>query len=71
ILLYLDNLASSLTLLKKLGSLYSTKDLKIKLKIRLLRLTTLKTSFSILTLLLRLIINFLNTIKKKAKSNKD
>ncbi|KAF0315157.1 hypothetical protein GQ607_017613, partial [Colletotrichum asianum] len=46
-------------------------DLKIKLKIKLLRLTTLKTSFSILTLLLRLIINFLNVIKKRVKNNKD
>ncbi|KAF0316279.1 hypothetical protein GQ607_016487, partial [Colletotrichum asianum] len=46
-------------------------DLKIKLKIRLLRLTTLKTSFSILTLLLKLIINFLNVIGRKAKNNKD
>ncbi|KAF0316863.1 hypothetical protein GQ607_015907 [Colletotrichum asianum] len=70
-LLYLDNLTSNLTLLKKLRSLYSIKDLKIKLKIRLLRSTALKTSFSILTLLLRLIINFLNVIKKKVKNNKD
>ncbi|KAF0324024.1 hypothetical protein GQ607_008729, partial [Colletotrichum asianum] len=45
--------------------------LKIKLKIRLLRLTTLKTSFSILTLLLKLIINFLNAIRKKVKNDKD
>ncbi|KAF0314877.1 hypothetical protein GQ607_017891, partial [Colletotrichum asianum] len=45
--------------------------LKIKLKIRLLRLTTLKTSFSTLTLLLKLIINFSNTIKKKVKNDKD
>ncbi|KAF0315540.1 hypothetical protein GQ607_017220, partial [Colletotrichum asianum] len=71
ILLYLDNLVFSLTSLKKLRSLYFIKNLRIKLKIRLLRLTTLKTSFSILTLLLRLIINFLNTIRKKVKSNKD
>ncbi|KAF0317557.1 hypothetical protein GQ607_015230, partial [Colletotrichum asianum] len=71
ILLYLDNLIFSLTLLKKLRSLYSIKDLRIKLKIRLLRLTTLKISYNILTLLLKLIINFLNTIKKKAKNNKD
>ncbi|KAF0326724.1 hypothetical protein GQ607_006064, partial [Colletotrichum asianum] len=46
-------------------------DLRIKLKIRLLRLTNLKTSYNILTLLLKLIINFLNVIRKKAKSNKD
>ncbi|KAF0315900.1 hypothetical protein GQ607_016878, partial [Colletotrichum asianum] len=45
--------------------------LRIKLRIKLLRLTTLKTSFSILTLLLKLIINFLNIIKKKVKNNKD
>ncbi|KAF0320886.1 hypothetical protein GQ607_011788, partial [Colletotrichum asianum] len=45
--------------------------LRIKLKIRLLRLTTLKTSFSILTLLLKLIINFSNAIRKKAKNNKN
>ncbi|KAF0318021.1 hypothetical protein GQ607_014718, partial [Colletotrichum asianum] len=45
--------------------------LKIKLKIRLLRLTILKTSYSILTLLLKLITNFLNAIRKKAKNNKD
>ncbi|KAF0327532.1 hypothetical protein GQ607_005393, partial [Colletotrichum asianum] len=45
--------------------------LRIKLKIRLLRLTTLKTSFNILTLLLKLIINFLNTIRKKVKNDKD
>ncbi|KAF0315240.1 hypothetical protein GQ607_017522 [Colletotrichum asianum] len=43
----------------------------MKLRIRLLRLTTLKTSFSILTLLLRLIINFLNVVKKRVKNNKD
>ncbi|KAF0329535.1 hypothetical protein GQ607_003103 [Colletotrichum asianum] len=36
-----------------------------------LRLTTLKTSSSMLTLLLKLIINFLNAIKKRAKNNKD
>ncbi|KAF0317804.1 hypothetical protein GQ607_015009, partial [Colletotrichum asianum] len=45
--------------------------LRIKLRIRLLRLTTLKTSSSILTLLLKLIINFLNAIRKKAKNDKD
>ncbi|KAF0318036.1 hypothetical protein GQ607_014733, partial [Colletotrichum asianum] len=71
ILLYLDNLASSLTLLKKLRSLYSIKSLRIKLRIRSLKLTILKTSYSILTSLLRLITNFLNTIRKKAKSDKD
>ncbi|KAF0316882.1 hypothetical protein GQ607_015895, partial [Colletotrichum asianum] len=71
ILLYLDNLVFSLTLLKKLKSLYSIKGLRIKLRIRSLRLTILKTSYSILTLLLRLITNFLNTIRKKVKSNKD
>ncbi|KAF0321021.1 hypothetical protein GQ607_011779, partial [Colletotrichum asianum] len=71
ILLYLGNLASSLTSLKKLRSLYFTKDLKIKLKIRLLRLTTLKTSYSILTLLLRLIINSLNIIKRKVTKDKN
>ncbi|KAF0321004.1 hypothetical protein GQ607_011762, partial [Colletotrichum asianum] len=71
ILLYLDNLASNLTSLKKLRSLYSIKDLKIKLKIKLLRLTILKTSYSILTSLLKLITNFLSTIKKKVRSNKD
>ncbi|KAF0315117.1 hypothetical protein GQ607_017649, partial [Colletotrichum asianum] len=71
ILLYLGNLAFKLTLLKKLRSLYSTKDLKIKLRIKLLKLTTLKTSFSILTLLLKLIISFLNIIKRKVKNNKD
>ncbi|KAF0320435.1 hypothetical protein GQ607_012361 [Colletotrichum asianum] len=43
----------------------------MKLRIRLLRLTTLKTSYSILTLLLRLIINFLNVIKKKVTKDKD
>ncbi|KAF0314949.1 hypothetical protein GQ607_017818 [Colletotrichum asianum] len=42
----------------------------MKLKIRLLKLTALKTSFSILTLLLKLIINFLNIIKRKVKNNK-
>ncbi|KAF0323064.1 hypothetical protein GQ607_009608, partial [Colletotrichum asianum] len=47
ILLYLDNLASNSTLLKKLRSLYSTKSLRIKLRIKSLRLTTLKTFFSI------------------------
>ncbi|KAF0315239.1 hypothetical protein GQ607_017521, partial [Colletotrichum asianum] len=45
--------------------------LKIKLKIRLLKLTILKTSYSILTLLLKLITNFLNAIRKKVRSNKD
>ncbi|KAF0315541.1 hypothetical protein GQ607_017221, partial [Colletotrichum asianum] len=45
--------------------------LRIKLKIRLLRLTILKTSYNILTLLLKLITNFLNVIKKKVRSNKD
>ncbi|KAF0325499.1 hypothetical protein GQ607_007250 [Colletotrichum asianum] len=43
----------------------------MKLKIRLLRLTILKTFYSILTLLLKLITNFLSTIKKKVRSNKD
>ncbi|KAF0319711.1 hypothetical protein GQ607_013076 [Colletotrichum asianum] len=38
---------------------------------KLLRLTTLKTSSSMLTLLLKSIINFLNAIRKKAKNNKD
>ncbi|KAF0318800.1 hypothetical protein GQ607_013932 [Colletotrichum asianum] len=48
ILLTLDNLASNLTSLKKLKSLYSTKDLKIKLKIKSLRLINLITSSSML-----------------------
>ncbi|KAF0315786.1 hypothetical protein GQ607_016972 [Colletotrichum asianum] len=43
----------------------------MKLKIRSLRLTALKTSFSMLTLLLKLIINFSNAIRKKAKNDKD
>ncbi|KAF0328543.1 hypothetical protein GQ607_004339, partial [Colletotrichum asianum] len=46
-------------------------DLKIKLRIKLLRLTTLKTSSSILTLLLKSIINFLNIVRKRAKNDKD
>ncbi|KAF0315285.1 hypothetical protein GQ607_017467, partial [Colletotrichum asianum] len=71
ILLYLNNLVFSLTSLKKLRSLYFTKNLKIKLKIRLLRLTTLKISYNILTLLLRLIINSLNVIKRKVIKDED
>ncbi|KAF0317013.1 hypothetical protein GQ607_015735 [Colletotrichum asianum] len=42
----------------------------MKLKMKSLRLITLKTSFNILTLQLKLIINYLNNIKKKAKDNK-
>ncbi|KAF0319684.1 hypothetical protein GQ607_013049 [Colletotrichum asianum] len=38
---------------------------------KLLRLTALKTSSSMLTLLLKLIINFLNTIRKRVKNDKD
>ncbi|KAF0315824.1 hypothetical protein GQ607_016935 [Colletotrichum asianum] len=43
----------------------------MKLRIRLLKLTALKTSYSTLTLLLRLIINSLNVIKRKVIKDKD
>ncbi|KAF0314956.1 hypothetical protein GQ607_017811 [Colletotrichum asianum] len=69
--LYSDSLAFSLTLLKRLRSLCSTKDLRMKLRIKSLRLTILRTSFSTLILLSKLIINSSSNVRKKVKNAKE
>ncbi|KAF0315336.1 hypothetical protein GQ607_017444 [Colletotrichum asianum] len=43
----------------------------MKLRIKSLRLTILRTSFSMLILLLKLIINSLSNIRKKVKNAKE